>query len=502
MSEVTKVIICFTPFVAIENVIPLAPALLKSCLMESGIKTKTIDYNNLLFIDFMAATAATCGNDTANDDKIKLGNWLMSPWTEIDENIKNTYLSIVQRYANELVDQNIEWIAFSSFSYQSHQFIEDITQRIKAIDPSQKIMIGGSNIDIFKKGNNKRWVDHMLDSGLADAACLGEGETVIAKIVNDDLRGIVVSKQLSNLDFLEVPVPNFDDYIFENYGGVDAIQVPITASKGCVRACTFCDVAAMWPKFRYRTGESVANEIITLHKKHGFTNFRFTDSLINGGLKPFRQMNQILSEQLPNTVTYWGQFICRSERDMPPKDFDLMKSGGCRWVNIGIESGSESVRDHMKKNFTNEDIDYTAEQLLRVGIKQQWNIFVGYPTETEEDFQDTLNLLKKYSKYNDMVLISPIGLFKMINGTPITTDYYMGELGVSVQEFNGNNDIIWTTDINTENTFETRYNRWKRLLKALEENGQIGLYSNSQVLKHRDKEIDNFMNHYRKRNER
>ena len=66
-------------------------------------------------------------------------------------------------------------------------------------------------------------------------------------------------------------------------------------------------------------------------------------------------MNEYITEHIPNTITYKGQFIFRPANQMPDRDYDLMRTAGCKLVQIGVESGSERVREHMRKKFTNDD---------------------------------------------------------------------------------------------------------------------------------------------------
>lgn len=476
-------LLIFPPYVAVDGVMPLAPALLKSCLMEAGFTAKTLDLNKEFRLQFPPAMVSE----------------ILTMYSSFGFNLKKSthdrYQEVMESEAARILAMGARWIGLSAFSYHSHQFIEDLCWYLKKSDPNCKIMVGGSNIDMVKYDFPRGWIYGMLESELIDTACLGEGEQVIIDIVRNDLTGVQKQIQLLNSDLASLPVPNFDDYDQSLYGEPGMAQVPITASKGCVRACNFCDVAKMWPKFKYRKGEEVANEIIELHTKYNVSKFRFTDSLINGGLKPFRIMNEILAERLPQGVNYWGQFVCRSKRDMPPRDFELMKRGGCTWVGIGIESGSERVRDHMKKQFSNEDIHYTASELIRNNIVQQWNIFVGYPTETEEDFQDTLDLLDQYAQYTDLVKIVPIGLFKMIPGTPIVGAHYIDELGIVFDQETSSDDA-WTVATNPSNTLEERYSRWLRLLATLEKNNQIKSAQGFDILSERRDSVQKMMEQY------
>jgi radical SAM superfamily enzyme YgiQ (UPF0313 family) len=218
----------------------------------------------------------------------------------------------------------------------------------------------------------------------------------------------------------------------------------------------------------------VADEIIGIFTRYGIKNFAFTDSLINGGLKPFREMNSELARRLPETINYSGQFICRDSKSMPPDDFVLMKSAGCASINIGIESGSESVRNHMKKGFSDSDLEYTADQLLKNNITQYWNIIVGYPTETDEDWLKTINLIEQYKDYNKKIKIIPVGIFQLLSDTPITSHSMLEELDIEINPISGYSEYNWISHYNTSNTFKSRVDRWNSLVNMLKLYNMMG----------------------------
>jgi radical SAM superfamily enzyme YgiQ (UPF0313 family) len=214
--------------------------------------------------------------------------------------------------------------------------------------------------------------------------------------------------------------------------------------------------------------------MIGIYQRYGIKHFAFTDSLINGGLKPFREMNQILSDRLPNTVNYSGQFICRDAKSMPPTDFELMKSGGCYSVSIGVESGSELVRNHMKKGFSEADLHYTAEQLLKQDILQYWNIIVGYPTETDQEWLKTVKLIEQYRKHNTLIKIIPVGVFQLLSNTPITEHSMLESLKIEIVPISGYSEYNWTSHLNRSNTFSARVNRWQELVNVLQSYDMLG----------------------------
>lgn len=444
-----------SPYVSILSIPPLAPALLKSCLLAEGMDAVTFDFNQQFHTEFEA------------DSKIKILAWMTTPDIKIDVQDFQRYQNFVRACVAQVLTRSVTSIGISVFSHESQRFVEDFCYWTKIAQPDIYISVGGGGVNIHQNLYGKIWGDLMLESHLADSVLVGEGERMVAGIFKTKPQGLLKTPQMDNDELADLPVPNFDDYDLDAYGPREALRLPITASKGCVRSCSFCDVANIWPRYRYRRGENVANEMISIYQRYGIRNFAFTDSLINGGLKPFREMNAILSEQLPDTIRYSGQFICRSSRDMPEKDFYLMKKGGCSRVSIGIESGSESVRSHMKKQFSDLDIEYTVEQLLINNIAQTWNIIVGYPTETDQDWQATLDLILKYQAHKDLIKISPIGVFQLLQNTPMSQPSMLSDLDIETHIVNGYSEYGWVSRKNPSNTLRSRGNRWKELVSLL-----------------------------------
>ena len=79
----------------------------------------------------------------------------------------------------------------------------------------------------------------------------------------------------------------------------------------------------------------------------------------------------------------------------------------------------------MKKGFTQDQLDYCMEQFARTGIKTRFLMIVGYPTETEEDFQKSLDMFTEYKPYCDQGIIEEVNLGLTLNllpNTPLTAD--------------------------------------------------------------------------------
>lgn len=433
---------------------PVAGAVLKSCVEQAGFTAKAIDYN-----------IAFANSKVATDDIIV---WLQNETSHPKIENYIAFKNWVKECAKDILKINARWIGISVFTKDSQLAAEEFIIALKDLDPNCKIVLGGTGQEDRRSQWGERWVDLVYNSGIIDASILKEGEVEIVKLLKDESTGLIDSPQLTVDQLNNVPTPNFDDYNLSLYGTLDeqGVSIPITGSKGCVRKCTFCNVGAFWPNFRQRDGVMIGKEIVELYQKYNIHNFKFTDSLINGSLKHFRLMNEHITKEIPNTISYKGQFIFRPAHQMPDRDYELMRTAGCKLVQIGVESGSERVRDHMLKKFTNSDIDRTVYALAEQNIRQQWFIFVGYPTETDSDFEETLVLIEKYAHLakNNLLNIIPTGVYLMLDNTPSTSPEMMHDMGLYIDESKAWQTYHWVSTKYKENTFQVRAKRLFRLV--------------------------------------
>jgi radical SAM superfamily enzyme YgiQ (UPF0313 family) len=394
---------------------PAGPALLKGSLAARGFSSKIIDFNAEL-------------DEIYKDDQALLssiGNYFMNH-TLYNQDVFELVDKWITKWAYDIIDLAPTWVGISVFSYNSQRATRLLAIRLKTIDPDIKIVVGGAGI-----ATDFTFCETLYQEHIIDAYIRGEGEISLIELLNGNLSypGIngIPFQQINDINNLAYPV--YDDYELSDYTNRKGlIALPITGSRGCVRSCTFCDIASMWPKYRFRDGKNIAEEIKYQVERHGVNAFRFTDSLINGSLKAFKDMIKELAEYrmgLPEHRRFiWdSHFIVRGPRDLKPEIFDLMRDSGAGTMLMGVESGSQPVRDHMKKGFTQDELDYCMEQFARTGIKTRFLIIVGYPTETEEDFQNSLDMFSKYKPYCDQGVIEEVNLgltLNLLHNTPLT----------------------------------------------------------------------------------
>ena len=93
-------------------------------------------------------------------------------------------------------------------------------------------------------------------------------------------------------------------------------------------------------------------------------------------------------------------------------------------------------------------------------------LIVGYPTETEEDFEMTLEMLRKYGKYSHLISVSPHMMLTYEN-TPLDLEH---------RELYDDHGFHWKNDISD---YDIRY---KRFVKVFEVGKEMGYNFNQHAL--------------------
>ena len=92
-------------------------------------------------------------------------------------------------------------------------------------------------------------------------------------------------------------------------------------------------------------------------------------------------------------IEWFSYFRCGHAKQ--PWVYDLMYESGCRGVLLGIESGDNRVLANMDKRATVEDYRFGIEQLSSRGIFTHASFVVGFPGESDETVQNTIDLLNE-----------------------------------------------------------------------------------------------------------
>jgi len=381
---------------------PAAAAALSSCIRSMGWDCKIFDFN--LFLHHNVDTQTW----------IELELYWRCKTVELAPAIRLELERVANMFVDNIVVYAPDMLGISVFTRMSVMPAWELLQYLRPRFDC-KIVIGGNGAYSWAGGipklestgtNNTSFGEFAKSSNLIDYYIHGDGEVAITELLkgNLDYAGINGTPPIQIEDITNLPYPDYRDIEPKNYLYTHQPGMYITASRGCVRNCTFCNVPEIWPKFKSRKADDVVEEIVRGKKQFGATVFQFTDSLLNGNMKTWRDINRklILAKQADSElepIRYLGQFICRTKLDQTERDWELMAAAGADMLVTGFESFSPNVRRHMGKHYSNADIDFHFAQSAKHGIKNVCLMFVGYPTETQQDHEYNIEFLHRYQRY-------------------------------------------------------------------------------------------------------
>ena len=249
-----------------------------------------------------------------------------------------------------------------------------------------------------------------LADGSIDYVIMGEGEITFAEILTliqnggnpEEIDGLAFVKngkviKTKNREFADLgSLPQMHWNLinpkryFQRYIGCKKMLY-IYSGKGCPGNCTFCFNERYNRRcVRKRPNDTVLSEIKTLVNEYGVDGIYFSDAAWCPSKSEMRDFCNKAIESNLNFV--WG---AQTRIDFfSLEDFELMYKAGCRWLFFGIESGSQTVLDRMNKGAIYNDISTTIENCHKVGITSIASFIIGYIDETQEELQQTVDIIK------------------------------------------------------------------------------------------------------------
>ena len=379
-----------------------APAIIKSILNSRNLDSKILDINLDYFTTFKQSV----------DPEIftNIDEFLFVKNKTLDAEALQRFDEFIAHWVQHIVQIAPAKLFISVFSWQAQRFVEEFLVQFRQAS-NIEVIVGGQGLIREENGSFSSmpsFAHYLKQQGLIDHWIRGEAETTIPEIIqgNYTAPGIDTDFLAPRSDVQQHHYMDFSDFDISRYqSGFNTGVLPMETSRGCVRNCVFCDIPTMAGGFRYKRGDQLAAEMIHYYEQYGVRNYFFHDALCNGSMRDFREFNKLLIDyyakhNLPQRYfSYSSHAIVHGRRSFRPSDFQDMAAAGADTMVIGVETGSDRVRAHMNKGFTTEDIDYNMEQYSKNKIQVYLLIIVGFPTETDQDFQDTLDMLTRYQRY-------------------------------------------------------------------------------------------------------
>ncbi len=299
-----------------------------------------------------------------------------------------------------------------SASTQMMPHARDICGEIRQKTSGQKIIIVGGHVAALP--------EQTIEEEDVDYACTGEGPVTIFELLSalklsddpdlSEIPGIIYRDGdevvrtlnpplISDLDtdlpgsaWDLLPMEKYRAHNWQCFGELGSRQpyASIYTSLGCPYKCVFCCINAPFGKngYRMRSPESVVAEIDLLYTKYGVRTIKIVDEMFVLNERHVTGICELLAER-DYDLNIWAYARVDTVK---PHMLSMLRKAGIRWLALGIESGSEHVRDGALKSFKSSDIAEIVHTIQAADIHVIGNFIFGLPDDTIKTMQETLEL--------------------------------------------------------------------------------------------------------------
>ncbi len=285
--------------------------------------------------------------------------------------------------------------------------IRIMAERIKNISPHVAVIAGGMLVkkamhagENLTKGTLRflSTFNKKVDAFVVEA----KGEQTLVKLLNafengDDLSNV---PNLAHFDGngRVMFTPRVEEEIHMDQTAIDWHKIPrtylrhtlpVNSSRGCYYRCRFCTYHWLFPKVHYRSVDVLRRELKAIDELGFVRHVRFTDDNFTARSDRIKAvLDMMIHEKFSFT---WSSFARASA--LTPGLVKRMKQSGCEFVDLGLESGSQTILDNMDKRL-NRNESFEAIRLLNDhGIISRGSFIIGYPGETHDTFSETIDFI-------------------------------------------------------------------------------------------------------------
>lgn len=195
---------------------------------------------------------------------------------------------------------------------------------------------------------------------------------------------------------------------FQRYSRQSEFQAFVPIANGCNNYCAYCIVPYVRGPEISRSVESILDELLKLEAE-GLREISLLGQNVNsyqtkykGQLFSFTDLLDFILRKTENIK--WLRFLSPHPKDFSDDLVQLVRKEEriCKFVHLPLQSGSNRILKEMNRKYTREEYLDLMDRLRadKSGILFSTDIMVGFPGETEEDFDQTMDLVEK-ARYFD-----------------------------------------------------------------------------------------------------
>jgi len=332
----------------------------------------------------------------------------------LKENGHQTRLVVPSRMTEHVVEEAIRdfdpgVVCFTSV-FAEFEFMSRLASKVKRSHPDLFLLVGGPHATLRP--------EECLACDF-DAVCVGEGEFPTLELVEQledgrSPRGIpnLYIKNGSGVErneprpFIEdldgLPFP--DRNMWYDWYANPLSRPSLLVGRGCPFQCTYCCNHALrrvsdGKYVRLRSPENIVAELVDLKETYPLLPEVYLEVETLGfnrewALKLCARLEEMNSGfELP---LVFGANLRVTPNTTYDELFAALARANFRFVNIGLESGSERMRrEVLKRNYSNDDIVRAVETARKHGLQVGFYNLIGLPGETPADFRETIRMNRR-----------------------------------------------------------------------------------------------------------
>lgn len=323
--------------------------------------------------------------------------------------LKTKYINLFQHEKErfkQLLALNPVCVAITTTFYVLNFPVNEIVQFVRAHNPSVKIVVGGplvsNHLRNFGEGNEIK--ASLGDMGADFYVVDSQGEATLAQLVaalkaGDDPANVpnLIYLENGNLKRTDVlPENNVLDEVdinWKEFGKEEDLgaTIQMRTARSCAFKCSFCNYPTRAGKLTLASLDTVERELESIRSLENVRNVVFIDDTFNVPLPRFKDLCRLMIDRKFN-FNWFSYFRCSNSDD---EAIELMAKSGCKGVFLGIESGSPTILKNMNKAATVERYAEGIKLLREHGIATFGSFIIGFPGETDETVQETVNFIRE-----------------------------------------------------------------------------------------------------------
>ncbi|MEO0072227.1 MAG: radical SAM protein [candidate division WOR-3 bacterium] len=360
-----------------------------------------------------------------------------------------------EEFIQKIIEFDPQVAGFTSYSYNFHRACK-LARKLKQKKPNIINIFGGYHVSFCLEESKKPFIDFIV---------IGEGEITTLELINalndgnevNNIKGIAyfnrgeikITSRRNRIKHLDnLPFALRDEKILKNLK-VDGLMYPppsmqrnpalIFSSRGCPYNCYYCASPRFYGSYvSYRSIKNVAKELKTLNEQFGTNVFYFTDLTFNLNKNYVRNLcKQIIQEKLK---IYW-YVLCRPD-NLDEETIKLMKAAGCTKIGFGIDSVSNKILKHINRKISIEKLADVFQMVSDHGIIVRATMMFGFPWDTSDTYEYSLNLLNKLPI--DEIRIA---IFAPYPGTGFFEKYRDYIISFNYEKYDSQTPLVKTKDI-------------------------------------------------------